>query len=270
MFFEDMCRDFSIEFTPISRHYDFFSISSSDKKLEVLLEERHDFIRYDFSRLLKDILFRLLIAKKAYVEVIKKFDGDNLIGISFYVLNIEKAKKKKDTFFFIGRNYNNERVNFNIHQDDVIEFVLKNVYKSSKLIIKILRKLSDIDNIDSLSLINKNVSYDFSEHHKRQELEMLKYTKDIFWLGRHYSNYYLNDFYILYRIANYKKLKLQFLEYLVTKINQNILMLGNKYNFEGSINYKTYTIQEIDKKIHDLNNGLCSIKEVNDFLFMRT
>jgi len=238
MFIEDFCQLFSISLSKINKSRDFYVINSKDDHLYKLLNiENNNFFEYVLDQQLQKIMYSLICEGKAFVETVLLKDEDgNLFGILFVPLAILKNRKHKKTTTFYARQSDNKIVQYEVSNNNLIVFDLTDLGFSSNYFIKLINKMKSLD-IPNYSTIvsNPKLGFDIKKFQQLTEFKLLKLHNRTFWDGRNHNNQYLSESYMLYRIAHYKLVRLQFLDYLLTKYNQALRRLGDDFGFFGEI-----------------------------------
>lgn len=238
MFIEDFCQSFSISLSTINESREFYVINSKDDILLKLLNfEDNDYLKYVLDQQLQRIMLTLIYGGKAFVEtVLLKDEGENLFGILFVPLAILKSRKHKKTTTFYACQSDNKKVQYEVSNNNLIVFDLTDLGFHSSYFIKLINKMKSLDIPDySTNVLNPKFGFDINRFKQLTEFKLLKLHNRTFWDGRDYNNQYLSESYMLYRKAHYKLVRLQFLDYLLTKYNQTLRRLGENFGFSGEI-----------------------------------
>lgn len=250
MFIEDFCMDFSISFSTINSHGDFFKITT--EKLKKLLEEgNYLFLRYDLSKLLSKIMRDLIYKGKSSIETVLYYnDSNELVGIGFsplnYITRVPLIRKE----LFIAKSFNGKLIHYNVKKNRLIKFNIREIGLTKNFFNKQLNKLSKLGT-PNFSLTKKIPNFNFELYKRYEELKLLNCTKRIYWDGRNSTNRFVNQPYYLYRLTNYNILRLCIFKYLLWKINSSIEGIGYEYNFDGKVECKF----DIDEKITYLKDS---------------
>lgn len=246
MFFQDFCKSFSITLGQINDRESFYRVEAPDKKLESLLNYRdYRFLEDRLDDIFSQNLADLIECGKAFVEVVRWYDKDErLVGIS-----LEPFRSTK-----------------RIQDEDVIVLNLKDFGYSKGYFKRLFKKLDKIK-MPSLSLtLGKNNGFDFDVFTRRNEFRLLEAGHDVRWLGRNYTNYYINEPYLLYFRMKELMLKEKILGILLEKYNAKLKEVGSKYGFEGQICFSSRT-SGYDELFSELSQGQKNCQQVADVIY---
>ncbi|WHX25020.1 hypothetical protein QNH47_12665 [Virgibacillus halodenitrificans] len=260
MFIQDFCQDFSISFSDFNSRENFFKTDSTLLR-ELLEYDDYGLFRYDFSKLLSNIVHDLIFKGQSYIETVLYFDDTNeLVGIKFFPLNYIIKFPALRRKLFLAKSYNNSLIYFYVYKKRIIKFNLNDISLTKKTFIKLLDKISRLGS-PGFDLVNRIPNFDFERYARYEDFKLLKYTKGVYWNGRKYDNRFVNEPYSLYRLTNYTILRLTMLKYLLCKINTSIKNVGDEFNFQGEIECKF----DIDEKIAYLKSSYEKFveKEIN-------
>lgn len=269
MFRKDFCMHFSISLSQESGHHrKFYKIKAEGKKLENLLEyDNHNFLEYEFDKILATNMVDILDYGKAYVEIVRWYDEElNLVGLSLKPFRNTRQIHWNHKFYFRLKTINGQVIKGRIDDEDVIVFSAKELGYSKRYFRKLCRKMKRFE-ITNLQLsLDSNSGFDFDVYKKREEFELLKVGRDVCWLGRNFNNYYINEPYLLYLKIQELTLKTKLLNVLLNKYNQKLCELGKKYDFEGQIYFESKA-KENEMLFNELMQGVKNCKEVSDELY---
>ena len=101
-FLEDFLRSFSIDLAQDRDNDNFYNIVPNESDLKkVLCFQDYHFLRYDLDKILSQIMYTLIFAGKAFVEIVISTDEEkNLVGISLVPFHpIISIRGFKNTYF---------------------------------------------------------------------------------------------------------------------------------------------------------------------------
>lgn len=240
MFIEDFTKGFSYDFTPIEKHDTFYGVSPADNTLKALLTfTNYSYFEYEFEELLSDIMYNLILNGKAYVEIVSWTDANGTVkGIEFIPVHAKFRCMRRRKVQFVAYDFNKEVVSFKIEKNRLLFFDLRDIGYKRSYFRKLIKHLCVFDATAASELVldsNMNGIFDLTKYHEALEYKLLKQTKPVHWLGRSYSNKYLSESYLLYRTIQYKKLKYNFLEYILQQINEGLDAFKTGWDFSGKI-----------------------------------
>lgn len=241
MFLEDFCLAFSYDLSAETLSYDrnFYTVEPQDDLLKNLLcIKTHRFLHYELDKLLSSITYNLIFNGKVHLEIVIWEDSEGIIkGISFVPINsLFSFKFLNKTVFLSILSYNKKPRLFNIKNENLITFRLKDLGYSRHYFIKLLKKLQKIDITNVTDMFTQQKSgLDFAEYTKNCDFKLLNITQKTHWFGRSYNNQHLSESYLLYRSAKFKILRKKFLDYLIFQLNVGISHFSTQANFNGKI-----------------------------------
>lgn len=237
MFFEDFTSSYSILFSPTGSKTEFYQMDDTLKDL-LRFDNYYD-LNDELDCLLSTITYQLLLNGKAYIEVVVIKDSCGVVrGIKLIPINAKQQIKFSGKLFFKSFDYNKKLIRFNVDNDWIIIFDLKDLGFHRNFFLKLVNHLSvfDVTNATDLLLDHElEGKYDFQKHHNYLDYHLIKDTRSIYWLGRNYSNKYLSESYLLYRTLKYKCLRNDFLQYILSKINDRLSLILEESSFSGGI-----------------------------------
>lgn len=255
MFFEDFTSCYSTLFSPIGSRTEFYHIDDILKDL-LRFDNCYD-LDYELDRLLSTITYQLLLNGKAYIEVVLIKDSCGVIkGIRLLPINAKQQIKFSGKLFFKSVDYNKKLIRFNVDNDWIIVFDLKDLGFHRNFFRKLVNHLSAFDVTDSADLLldpELEGKYNYQKHRNYLDYHLIKDTKSIYWVGRKYSNQYLSESYLLYRTIKYKSLRNDFLQYILSKINGRLSLISKDGAFSGGIT--------ADVNLSVYENSFCSYSE---------
>lgn len=237
MFIDDFCSSFSCSFSGINKSREFFKIEPSNSYLEkILTNKRYSFLEYDFDQLLQQNMYSLILSGQSYVEIVlAKDENGELQEIAFEPLVIETAWRKKGTTIFRACGYDKKVVKYEIPNERLIKFSLKDLGFTPHYFIKLINRMKSLD-LPNPSLVTVGkMGFNITDFKQMSERKLLKLNDKTYWLGRNYNNEFLSECYLLFRVANYKMLRFRFLDYFLKEYNQSLKRLGDNYGFSGRI-----------------------------------
>lgn len=270
MFLEDFCHHFSSKLAPIGDHDRFYDVSPHDDHLKrLLLFCDYSALGYSFDELLSSVMHELLLNGKAYVEIVLWRDKQNVVqGMEFVPIHSVCYWVGNNTCRFSGKTYEGKKEKFSIEKQYLIIFDLKDLGFHRKYFRRLMNRLGSLGSAVTSGLINDpnlNGIYNFTEHQKRMDYELLKSTKKIFWLGRNYSNQHLSESYLLYRSAQYKSLFFRFLTYCLEQINKGIDFFSSELGYAGHIKAK-YSQPDYETALTRYWKGEINVTDLNNFI----
>lgn len=198
---------------------------SCNKELEEMLPD-------DISSYLEDVfenITRQLTANgRAYVEILAvKDDNGDMKEMSFNCFHPLIVFKGIHKLFFISKTHQGKYSLCSADKKMIAVFDLKELGYSRfefKRILKRADKLEELRHSDMF--MDKNLDINITETISKLDLKLLKCTRDIYWDVRMGNSCYFNDFYSLWRKVKFKELKLRFLDYMLSKINDMLKLNG--------------------------------------------
>lgn len=229
-FFEDLCSGYSFTLGEKSNnlHRNFLTFEPKECLIANLLnKEYHYDLSYDLEKTICQVIYSLLAFGKAFIYLLPEYsesqDEGGKIKKELSSLRIGEIKgfiKKhnKEHVIFCRKGFDNELSDVEMPTNQLIEFSLKELGYRKKYFVNILKKLNKCDalEVSTLMLANNTEGYDFSFHTKKRKMQELKAIKSVGWS---FGTDYLSDSYILYKKIKEDKLKIQFLRYIVGKLN---------------------------------------------------
>ena len=100
----------------------------------------------------------------------------------------------------------------------------------------------------------------------KSEYSLLKIMRNVFWDGRKTNNTYVSEPYFLYRNMMFKKLRLSFLEYLISQINKDINSIESETKCSGKIIFDSIAY-DYDNLIMELESGEKNCEQVSNVIF---
>ena len=204
-----------------------------------------------------------------YVEIVLWRDKQNVVqGMEFVPIHSVCYWVGNNTCRFSGKTYEGKKEKFSIEKQYLIIFDLKDLGFHRKYFRRLMNRLGSLGSAVTSGLINDpnlNGIYNFTEHQKRMDYELLKSTKKIFWLGRNYSNQHLSESYLLYRSAQYKSLFFRFLTYCLEQINKGIDFFSSELGYAGHIKAK-YSQPDYETALTRYWKGEINVTDLNNFI----
>lgn len=271
MLLEDLTGSFSLEFSHINETRNFFRIEPINDRLNTLLSyERFNYLEYDFERCLGEI-FRYLIYKgKAYAEIaILTSEHDEIVGLDIIPIDYKKDIKLGKHIKFHGLTSNKETIKFKINKKYLIKFDLKDIGLSRDFfskVIKKLRKTSISAPVEFFTDKKLEKIFDYEKYSCTNDYNLIKFCKNIGWVGRNYSNQFLSDSYLLTQRIKFKKIKWRILEYLLLQINSKLSTFKNSCNFNGEIQISVKE-KDYEKEYCSFYNGTTTLKSFTDYVY---
>lgn len=261
MFIEDFACDFGCSnLNRLSNIYDLISHSNDKVSFEL------NYFKDRFYDEIKKTYKSLLEYGKTFLYIIDKVDKDNQ-HIKTILINFNPIASFKILFHTIFIYKSKNRLLFHIvNNKNIIKYRLNDIGLNYRLLLK---KINRIDNINptKLFLNNTNLLYDkhicFEERINANDFNILKITKDFFWLARNYNNRYLSDSYSLYRRNKLINFKRKVHGYLIDKINYQLSFINNYNSDRIQIKYDNSEIDYYEK----FSKKEMSFKELSDKLF---
>ena len=205
---------------------DFYKITPNDSEIVKLFNHSSTyFFSYDFRKIIDRVLYSMAIYGKAYIFIKPEYEeridkqGNKSKNISSLYINEVKGILKKNKFFYrIGRDEISE---FDISEGTLIIFNLREIgFKKNHFtkLAKQAEKYSTTSN--SLELISKEPTYNFSVHRDKSTKLLLRKTRG---LGLNFSLDDLSDSYILYNEIQRKLFQKKLLQYILDKIKKSLI-----------------------------------------------
>lgn len=272
-FFGDLSSGYATLLEETANQIGFFSFEPYDCRISKLVmgERQYDFCN-NLDKVITTITFCLIAYGKGYIHIIPEYltqkEGDetNTRVLSKIRINEIKGfvkKKNHEKLLFCSKKYNGETEEIEMQRKQLIIFDIRDIGFRKRYFINILKKLSKYDIISaSTRMINDDLDgYDFSIHSKKYKIQQIKVSKDIGWS---FTNDGLSDSYILYKKILKDKLKLQFLEYILKKINLGLeeFMGGSDGKLIVHIKKKNY-----NQLWNDYSNGIITGSELTNILY---
>lgn len=269
-FFEELSSGYSYILGEKDEEREFLTFEPLDCNLSKLINGKH--LRYEIEEVINEVTYSLMAFGKAYVYIKPEYalsiDHDNnetkvLSSIEIREVKGFVKKQNKTYLEFCLKGYNGDISDIEIQRKQLIMFDIKDLGYSRKYFKNILKKLGKCDIIaSSTSMINNNLDgYDFMAHSKKNKLKELRALKDIGWS---FGTDGLSDSYILYKKIQEDKLRLQFLNYILEKLNfgfeEYIVDAGGK--LVAHVKEKNY-----DQLWKDYSDGKLTGTELSNILY---
>ena len=250
-FFNDLAYGYSIILGKKGENRDFFTFEPSGCKIINLLKGQHHYYSsYDIEQIISRISYSLMAYGNAYFyihpEYSTKKDEDGIMTkelSSFQIGEIEGFIKKrtKEEFVFCRKGFNSEVKDIQMSKNQLVVFDIKELGFSKRFFSGVLRKLSKCDiTVKSTDMItNHSDVYDFMYHSEIKKLAELRAIRKIGWS---FGTEKLSDSYIMYKKIQEDELRLRFLEYIVSKINDGLhgFLGADSGELVAHINQKEY------------------------------
>lgn len=191
------------------------------------------------------------------------------MGISLLPIHAKRSHTIMRLTVFAGKTYNGQRVKFSIDRKHLIILDLKDVGFRRKYFARLMKKMNHLDTTasDSALMGNSNrIKYDFNEHNRMRQYKLLKLNKRTGWFGRERNNPHLTESYLLYRIANFKKIRFDFLQYIISQINIALKQFETDLSFEGRIVIEVPSVN-YDEHFAALSKGIINTTQLGDIIF---
>lgn len=263
MFLQDFCSSYSIYLSQNYQNDDFYKFDGTIDTFEDLFG--YDFLRYDLDKLLSNIAENLILFGRAFLERIYWYDENNkLMKISYECINCKKIKVRRKHLYYRVYREQRKKVKGKIKEENIVEFRLKDLGFRKRYIVKRIRKLRRFENPD-IKLVQSKF-FDFDKYVKKNEYHTLKKMKNIYWNARNNSNQFLSEPYLVYRIIRFDMLKNSFLEYMISRINEDLKKIGDSCGFSGAIKYNS-KVKNYDSIIQDLKTGQKTCEQISKIIF---
>ena len=267
MFEEDLSGNFSIALTKRGEDRGFYKVDAKTSKLEDLLEfGDYGFLEYRLDELLSQNMSDLIYYGKAYVEVIRWYDEENLVRISFQPFYYKKQVVIGKSIYYQLRRQNGEKIRGRIKRKDTIVFSLKDLGYSARSLKKIIKRLDKMTIADYALALDENSGFDANVYQQKCEYKLLRLTSKFYWPTRDSSSKSMSEPYMLYRHMKFSLIQKKFLDYLMQGYNKALEELGKEYGFDGKIVYSCKT-EEYEKVIEKLRNGEMNCEQVGKVMF---
>ena len=263
MFIEDFCSHYSIALAKHISERNFFKVDDNQKIFKSIFG--YDFLEYDLDKLLSNITTNLMIFGKAYVERIYSYDDQgNIVNIYYKSINCKNIKHRKNCITYKIKTENNQKIKGQISNKLIIAFNLKDLGFSKKFFIRKIKKLKYLELPKSDTSLSKY--FDIHQFQKKSDYNLLKMMKSVHWDARNHSNTYVTEPYSLYRSMMFEKLQNLFLEYLISKINEDIDFIKSETKFSGKIIFDSIA-QNYDNLITELESGKKNCEQIGNIIF---
>lgn len=269
-FFEELSSGYSYILGGKDEGREFLTFEPLDCNLSKLINGKH--LRYGIEKVINEVTYSLMAFGKAYVYIKPEYalsiDHDNnetKVLSSIEISEVKGFVKKRNRTYlkFCLKGYNGKISDIEIQRKQLIMFGIKDLGYSRKYFKTILKKLGKCDiTLSSTSMINNDLDgYDFMVHSKKSKLKELRALKDIGWS---FGMDGLSDSYILYKKIQEDKLRLQFLNYILEKLNfgfeEYIVDAGGK--LVAHVKEKNY-----DQLWKDYSDGRLTQAELTNILY---
>lgn len=227
-FFEDLCSGYALVLGERSDRRNFFTFEPEDCKISKLIKGNDYYdLSYNLENIIHRIIYSLMVFGKAYVYISPEYttilDDENKETTVLTSVKIDEIKgyiKKhnKTNITFSYKKYDGTISDIDMQRNQLIEFDIKELGFRKRYFVNIAKKLGKCDiTLLSTIMVEKNVEgYDFSVHAKKNKIQELRAAKDIGWL---FGTDGLSDSYILYKKIQEDKLRINFLNYILEKLN---------------------------------------------------
>lgn len=228
-FFDELCTGYSFYFGEEGEE-DFYTVEPPDCKLSKrIFKQYHYDLSYRIEKVIDQVTYNLVAYGKAFVLIqpkysLEKYCSNESIELpSIDISAVDGFIKKKDkiNYVFCIRGYNGITRDIEIQRKQLIMFDIKELGYNKKHFANILKKLEkcDITAVSTSMLTNDSNGYDYEVHSRIFKLKELRATKDIGWM---FGVDELSDSYILYKKIKADKLRMQFLQYILEKLNSGL------------------------------------------------
>lgn len=263
MFIEDFCNHYSISLAKHINTRNFFKVDNDDKLFKSIFG--YDFLEYDLDKLLSNITKNLILFGKAYVERVYIYDNKgNFAGIYYKCINCKNIKRRAKHFVYKLKTDDNQKLKGKIPKKTVVAFRIKDLGFSTKFFRRKIKKLKKLD----LPKAELSLATHFDTKHftKKGDYELLKIMKNVYWNARKTQNTYFTEPYLIYRYMMFEKLRTHFLEYLISKINEDIYSINKETKFTGKITFESIT-QNYDSLLTEFESGEKNCEQVGKVIF---
>ena len=247
---------------------DFFKIVSNDKKIKkIFYNVNHRDFFYELQQTIDRALYSMAVYGKAYLyvkpEYVKIESEGGKVNKELCALTIKEVKGMLKKGIFYYKTYSNTVSKFDIGDGVLIILDLKELGYKRNYFSCLVRKIGKYDILSiSYQLLNKEPSYDFNVHVKRNQKRFLKNISNIGW---RFGTDDLSDSYILYKEIKMKLFKIKILQYVLGKINKALV--------ENYINDSTFEIKAATKNVdykevwEKYQEGKFTISDLNKILW---
>lgn len=270
MFLEDFCLRFSIDLAKNKEDRQFFDVLPEGSRLkELLTSQNYDFLEYDMDKLLTHIMRTLIFAGKAFVEVVLSFDEENNVTeISLVPFDPILSIPGRNNTLFLAIQRDRKPKFFKISKRNIAVFRLSDLGFRRYSLRRFYSKLPRFDVLSAgdMSLAPQKTGFDFFLWNDKREYKLLKASKKTGWYGRSTDNPYMGEAYKLYRAIQKKKLRINLLDYFLSRINDSISVICKELEIEGTIIAKriSYNYDEILQKLY---SGQINYSQLRDCVF---
>ena len=273
-FFQDLCTGFSYIPGKDNKYKDFISFEPKGCIAEKLfLSNHHHNISYEIERLVENISDRMIRYGKAYIYLRPEypnrkgkgiFEIEGMTGLDLVELMGYTNRKKGNMIIFYKKLYGDDVIKIEIESNRLIVLSLQDIGYKKNYFSGLIKRLGKYDIYSQAAqFITESIEgYNFIEHSKRNNLRLLKVTKDIGW---RFDSDGLSDSSILYRKIKLDKLKLIFLNYIISRINDALKVflkdkdIGTLVVHHRCLNY--------DQLWEDFTIGKITVTELTNTLY---
>ncbi|MBQ6462554.1 MAG: hypothetical protein IJJ59_04455 [Pseudobutyrivibrio sp.] len=267
-FFRDLTSGYKYDFGEDEDGRNFLSIEPTDCLLRKLLinSDRH-YSSYELEELIRRIAYSLMVYGEAFVFITPEYleeDGKQIMHSIRLGETVGFVKKsRRDSVVFCYKNFSGGIGYKTVNSNQLVAFYLSELGYDKRYFRKISQKLSQLDMIKTPvnMMTNPDIGYDFLLHRKKNRLKELKIAKNIGWsMGKEG----LSDSYFLYNKIKVDKLKLQFLNYILEKLNDglNTFFQSDKGKIVAHVKYRDY-----DRLWEDYSTGNISTSQLTKELY---
>lgn len=282
MLLKDITNGYSFLLSSLtSDHKDSFDIQPANDRLEKLLSfHSYRWLEHELDDLLRDISYYLIINGKAYVEIVtwtnakgktdsKQTNSEEVIGLSLEPIFVKRGILLRGHYWFIGKDIKGDTVPFRVEKRRIICFDLKDLQIKRNYFVRLLKRLSRIDLLNSTELsLNPKLKgkYSFTDHAQKNDFLLLKYTRKVYWYGRRGDNQYLSESYLSYRAACFKLWRKGLLDYLIKKLNTGLKRFAQELNYDGNIITKEMDY-DFQKEFLRYSKGEINTEQLTNIVF---
>ena len=287
MLLQDLTASYSIYLSPKAHNAGFYFVDPLKENLEKMLSFRsYRWLENDLEDMLTEISYYLILNGRAYVEIAtwmkpaKEADQNGetnqdkakikeIVGISLEPIPVERGVLVQGRYRFYGQDYKGNSVSFKVEKKNIICFDLKDMRIRRGYFLRLFKRLGNIDVLKATgyALDSKlKEKHSFSDHIKKNDYLLLKYTKRLHWYGRNLQNQQLSESYLLFRAAHFMLWRKSFLDYLIMKLNDGLKRFSEELNFKGRIKVKDMEY-DYQKEIEDYNAGKINTEELAKDVF---
>jgi len=224
----------------------------------------------DMDSLLRSIAFGIVYSDHAFLELVTyRDDTGSLKRISFVpIVPLLHFSGGLNTYFLILVNAPGRLRLFRVPNKSLIAISSKELGLSRfyfRTLTKRLKQLDPLRTVDLAISSNKN-GFDFSSSNRKNDLLLLKITREIGWFGRKPDNQHMSKSYLSFRIIQFKNFQRKLLQYSLKKINSVLQINSKELGVTGRI-IANYSNPQFEAEFSKLTAGKVNLSLLNKKIF---